>query len=88
VTVCLVVLFPGCFHNKNILYGLYVTVCLIVLFPGCVTYLGLPLEQLAQVYGWGCVGYVNAVCGVFAAIIFAPLWFKSSKAPKDQKTKD
>mmetsp|Transcript_1054 Transcript_1054/g.3054 ORF Transcript_1054/g.3054 Transcript_1054/m.3054 type:complete len:451 (+) Transcript_1054:47-1399(+) len=35
---------------------------------------GLPLQQLASVYGWGCVGYVMAVCGVVAGLIFAPLW--------------
>eukprot|EP00037_Helgoeca_nana_P011739 m.105475 g.105475 ORF g.105475 m.105475 type:complete len:441 (+) comp21021_c0_seq4:121-1443(+) len=35
---------------------------------------GLPLQQLASVYGWDCVGYVMAVCAVVAGIIFAPLW--------------
>lgn len=35
---------------------------------------GLPLQQLAAVYGWGCVGYVMAVCGVAAGVIFSPLW--------------
>jgi sugar phosphate permease len=35
---------------------------------------GLPLQQLAAVYGWGCVGHVIAVCGVVAGMIFMPLW--------------
>ena len=38
---------------------------------------GLPLQQLAAVYGWDCVGYVMALSGVVAGMIFMPLWNRS-----------
>ena len=46
---------------------------------------GLPLQQLAEAYGWGCVGYVNAVCAVVAAVIFFPLWNQMPANPKKAK---
>eukprot|EP00040_Diaphanoeca_grandis_P018310 m.96261 g.96261 ORF g.96261 m.96261 type:complete len:457 (+) comp26880_c0_seq1:92-1462(+) len=44
---------------------------------------GFPLEQLAQAYGWGCVGYVNAACGIISALIFLPLWNKTTNNKND-----
>lgn len=41
---------------------------------------GWPLQQVAVVYGWSCIGYASAACGVAAALIFSPLWFVHARS--------
>lgn len=43
---------------------------------------GWPLQQVAAVYGWSCIGYASAVCGLAAALIFSPLWSVHARSSK------